>query len=62
MTLQPIIFSLMFTYLFGGAIAGNVPHYLPTIRAGAPRHGRHLDVANGACSSGRIWTEACLTD
>ena len=33
-TLQPIIFSLMFTYLFGGAIAGNVPHYLPTIVPG----------------------------
>ncbi len=24
-TLQPIIFTLMFTYIFGGAIAGDVP-------------------------------------
>jgi ABC-2 type transport system permease protein len=30
-TLQPIIFTLMFTYIFGGAIAGNVHNYLPII-------------------------------
>lgn len=28
-TLQPIIFTLMFTYIFGGAIAGDVQSYLP---------------------------------
>ncbi len=28
-TLQPIIFTLLFTYIFGGAIAGNVQSYLP---------------------------------
>ncbi|RMI13341.1 ABC transporter permease [Cellulomonas triticagri] len=28
-TLQPIIFTLMFTYIFGGAIAGDVGSYLP---------------------------------
>ena len=33
-TLQPIIFTLMFTYIFGGAIAGNVAHYLPIIIPG----------------------------
>jgi ABC-2 type transport system permease protein len=33
-TLQPIIFTLMFTYIFGGAIAGNVHNYLPTIIPG----------------------------
>ena len=33
-TLQPIIFTLMFTYIFGGAIAGNVSHYLPIIIPG----------------------------
>ena len=33
-TLQPILFTLMFTYLFGGAIAGNVGLYLPTIIPG----------------------------
>lgn len=27
--LQPIIFTLMFTYIFGGAIAGDVKSYLP---------------------------------
>ncbi|MGF0116547.1 ABC transporter permease [Promicromonospora sp. Marseille-Q5078] len=28
-TVQPIIFTLMFTYIFGGAIAGDVASYLP---------------------------------
>lgn len=33
-TLQPIVFTLMFTYIFGGAIAGNVQDYLPLIIPG----------------------------
>jgi ABC-2 type transport system permease protein len=33
-TVQPILFTLMFTYLFGGAIAGNVHDYLPIIIPG----------------------------
>ena len=33
-TLQPILFTLMFTYLFGGAISGNVKNYLPIIIPG----------------------------
>lgn len=33
-TLQPIIFTLMFTYIFGGAIAGDVNSYLPLIIPG----------------------------
>lgn len=33
-TLQPIIFTLMFTYIFGGAISGNVVSYLPVIIPG----------------------------
>jgi len=33
-TLQPIIFTLMFGYLFGGAISGNVRSYLPLIIPG----------------------------
>jgi len=33
-TFQPIIFTLMFTYIFGGAIAGNVQNYLPIIIPG----------------------------
>ncbi|HEY2722258.1 MAG TPA: ABC transporter permease [Chitinophagaceae bacterium] len=33
-TLQPILFTLMFTYLFGGAIAGDVHAYLPIIIPG----------------------------
>jgi ABC-2 type transport system permease protein len=33
-TLQPILFTLMFTYIFGGAIAGNVHNYLPVIIPG----------------------------
>nr|WP_231387263.1 ABC transporter permease [Nocardia sp. BMG111209] len=33
-TLQPIIFTLMFTYIFGGAISGNVHAYLPVIIPG----------------------------
>lgn len=28
-TVQPILFTLMFTYIFGGAIAGDVQSYLP---------------------------------
>lgn len=30
-TFQPIVFTLMFTYIFGGAVAGNVQDYLPMI-------------------------------
>jgi ABC-2 type transport system permease protein len=33
-TLQPIIFTLMFAYIFGGAIAGNVQDYLPILIPG----------------------------
>jgi len=33
-TLQPIIFTLMFTYIFGGAISGDVKSYLPLIIPG----------------------------
>lgn len=33
-TLQPIIFTLMFTYIFGGAISGDVMSYLPVIIPG----------------------------
>lgn len=33
-TLQPIIFTLMFTYIFGGAISGDVVNYLPVIIPG----------------------------
>ncbi|MGU3470644.1 ABC transporter permease [Paenibacillus sp. D51F] len=33
-TLQPIIFTLMFTYIFGGAISGDVASYLPIIIPG----------------------------
>lgn len=33
-TLQPILFTLMFGYLFGGAIAGNVHAYLPLVIPG----------------------------
>lgn len=33
-TLQPIIFTLMFTYIFGGAISGDVHSYLPVIIPG----------------------------
>ena len=33
-TVQPILFTLMFTYIFGGAIAGDVQSYLPIIIPG----------------------------
>lgn len=33
-TFQPIIFTLMFTYIFGGAISGDVQSYLPLIIPG----------------------------
>ena len=33
-TLMPIIFTVMFTYIFGGAIAGDVASYLPIIIPG----------------------------
>jgi ABC-2 type transport system permease protein len=32
--IQPILFTLMFTYLFGGAISGNVHNYLPLVIPG----------------------------
>ena len=33
-TLQPVIFLAMFTYIFGGAISGSVSNYLPLIIPG----------------------------
>jgi ABC-type amino acid transport system permease subunit len=33
-TLQPIIFLLLFTYIFGGAIGGTPGHYLTTLLPG----------------------------
>ncbi|MCT9621244.1 MULTISPECIES: ABC transporter permease [unclassified Curtobacterium] len=33
-TLMPIVFTVMFTYIFGGAIAGDVSSYLPVIIPG----------------------------
>jgi ABC-2 type transport system permease protein len=33
-TVQPIVFTLMFAYIFGGAIAGGVQDYLPTLIPG----------------------------
>lgn len=33
-TLQPTLFTLMFTYIFGGAISGDAEHYLPIIIPG----------------------------
>ena len=33
-TIQPIIFTLMFAYIFGGAIAGDVQTYLPQLIPG----------------------------
>jgi ABC-2 type transport system permease protein len=33
-TVQPILFTLMFAYLFGGAIAGDVQSYLPLLIPG----------------------------
>ncbi|NLU84147.1 ABC transporter permease [Rhodococcus sp. HNM0569] len=33
-SIQPIIFTLMFTYIFGGAISGDVASYLPIIIPG----------------------------
>jgi ABC-2 type transport system permease protein len=33
-TLQPILFTAMFAYIFGGAISGDVPSYLPLMIPG----------------------------
>jgi ABC-2 type transport system permease protein len=33
-TLQPVLFVLMFSYIFGGAISGNVANYLPIVIPG----------------------------
>jgi ABC-2 type transport system permease protein len=33
-TLQPLLFTAMFAYLFGGAVSGNVHNYLPTLIPG----------------------------
>jgi ABC-2 type transport system permease protein len=33
-TLMPVVFTVMFTYIFGGAIAGDVSSYLPIIIPG----------------------------
>jgi ABC-2 type transport system permease protein len=33
-TLQPLLFTAMFAYIFGGAVSGNVHNYLPTLIPG----------------------------
>lgn len=33
-TFTPVLFTLMFAYLFGGAIAGDMKNYLPTLIPG----------------------------
>lgn len=33
-TLQPVVFTVMFTYIFGGAVSGDVASYLPVIVPG----------------------------
>ncbi len=33
-TLQPILFTAMFAYIFGGAVSGDVQHYLPLMIPG----------------------------
>src|SRR3954447_25739832 len=33
-TLQPLLFTAMFTYIFGGAISGSVSNYMPIIIPG----------------------------
>ena len=33
-TIQPLLFTAMFAYIFGGAIAGNVQSYLPLLIPG----------------------------
>jgi len=33
-TLQPVLFVVMFSYIFGGAVAGNVRNYLPLLIPG----------------------------
>jgi ABC-2 type transport system permease protein len=39
-TIQPLLFTAMFAYLFGGAISGNVHSYLPlTARQPGPTRG-----------------------
>src|SRR3954470_24375308 len=33
-TLQPLLFTAMFAYIFGGAVSGSVESYLPTLITG----------------------------
>ena len=35
-TVQPLLFTAMFAYIFGGAISGSVEDYLPTLITGIP--------------------------
>src|SRR6185437_15550361 len=37
-TLQPLLFTAMFAYIFGGAISGNVQAYLPLMIPGIVAH------------------------
>ena len=42
-TAFPIMFVLLYTYLFGGALAGSPREYLQELLPGDPRHDRHVD-------------------
>src|SRR5262249_62289618 len=59
-TLQPLLFTAMFTYIFGGAVAGSTADYLPITIPGILAHTTptactatatqlRLALANGVC-------------
>ena len=61
-TLQPLLFTAMFAYIFGGAISGSVADYLPILIPGILAADRADRVAwPPASSCARTWTRASST-
>jgi hypothetical protein len=66
-TLQPIVFLLLFVYLFGGAITDSQHDYLQYVLPGPPRSpglracaaGDHRPAAGGAASDAARRKKAC---
>jgi hypothetical protein len=54
-TIQPLLFTAMFAYIFGGAVSGDVKSYLPLLITGMI-----AQTVLTACSA-RTWTRASST-
>jgi hypothetical protein len=61
-TVMPVVFTLLFTFLFGGAVSGSWQNYLPIIIPGILAQTVITATRQPASNYARIWTMVCSTD